>query len=394
MRNAAPVVAVCQCFSADGPKRSGGVAHRRRLMAVTDSSLEVSMRVFLTGATGFIGSRIVTELIGAGHQVLGLARSDNGAQRLEKAGAEVLRGMLKDTDIIARGAVRADAVIHTAFDHDFSRYAENCEKDRRAIRAMGAVLAGSDRPFIVTSVIGMGITRVGAPAIEQAIDWHHAPRAASEQAAAEIAAKGVSVAVVRLPQVHDTVKQGLITWLIDLARTKGVSAYVGDGANRWPAAHVTDVARLYRLALERHEGAHAITRSPRKVCRCVVLPTPSAPDSARRWCRCRRPQRRIILAGWQCSPGSTCRHRAHVRGNASAGNRPVQVFSPTSADATTVPRRPNKLRNPVARNGTRQSKLAVTRIRYLSRACAEAKARGRARPSASQDTRASGKRTA
>lgn len=220
------------------------------------------MLVFLTGATGFIGSRIVPELIGAGHQVLGLTRSDAGARWLEEAGAKVQRGALEDTDSLASGAAQADAVIHTAFDHDFSRFAENCEKDRQVIEAMGAVLAGSDRPLIITSVIGMGSTGPGQPANEQTVDWHHAnPRAASEQAGAKMAAKGVSVAVVRLPQVHDTAKQGLITPLIEVARTKGVSAYVGDGANRWPAAHVTDVARLYRLALEQHEpGAryHAV----------------------------------------------------------------------------------------------------------------------------------------
>lgn len=220
------------------------------------------MLVFLTGATGFIGSRIVPELIGAGHQVLGLTRSDAGARWLEEAGAKVQRGALEDTDSLASGAAQADAVIHTAFDHDFSRFAENCEKDRRVIEAMGAVLAGSDRPLIITSVIGMGSTGPGQPAIEQTVDWHHAnPRAASEQAGAKMAATGVSVVVVRLPQVHDTAKQGLITPLIEVARTKGVSAYVGDGGNRWPAAHVTDVARLYRLALEQHEpGAryHAV----------------------------------------------------------------------------------------------------------------------------------------
>lgn len=220
------------------------------------------MRVFLTGATGFIGSQILRELLGAGHQVLGLTRSNAGARWLDDAGVEVHRGAIEDTDSISRGAAQADAVIHTAFDHDFSRFAANCEKDRRVIRAIGAVLRGSDRPFIITSVIGMGSAGPGQLAIEQTVDWQHAnPRAASEQAGAEIAAQGVSVAVVRLPQVHDIVKQGLITPLIEIARAKGVSAYVGDGANRWPAAHVGDVARLYRLALEHHEAGaryHAV----------------------------------------------------------------------------------------------------------------------------------------
>ena len=211
------------------------------------------MHVFLTGATGFIGSRIVPELIEAGHRVLGLTRSDAGARWLEAAGAEVHRGSLEDPDSLARGAAEADAVIHTAFDHDFSNFVANCEKDGRVIAAMGAALAGSDRPLIITSGTGIGSPGPGRPAIEDAVDWDHPiPRIATERAGAEMAARGVSVAVVRLPQVHDTLKQGLITPAVAVARAKEVSAYVGDGGNRWPAAHVTDVARLYRLALERH----------------------------------------------------------------------------------------------------------------------------------------------
>ena len=220
------------------------------------------MRVFLTGATGFIGSRIVPELIAAGHRVLGLTRSDAGARWLEEAGADAHRGTLEDPSSVASGAAQADAVIHTAFDHDFSNFVGNCEKDRRVIEATGGVLAGSDRPLIITSGTGMGSAEPGRSATEDVVDWNNAnPRIASERAGAEQAAKGVSVAVVRLPQVHDTVKQGLITPLVAVARAKGVSAYVGQGVNRWPAAHVTDVARLYRLALERHEtGAryHAV----------------------------------------------------------------------------------------------------------------------------------------
>ena len=220
------------------------------------------MRVFLTGATGFIGSRIVAELIGAGHQVLGLTRSDSGARWLQEAGAEAHRGVLEDMDSLASGAARSDAVIHTAFDHDFSRFVANCAKDQRAIHAMGSVLVGSARPLIITSGTGMGSAEPGRPATEEIVDWNNPnPRIASEKAGADMAEKGVSVAVVRLPQVHDTVKQGLITPAVAIAREQGVSAYVGDGANRWPAAHVTDVARLYRLALERHEpGAryHAV----------------------------------------------------------------------------------------------------------------------------------------
>ena len=211
------------------------------------------MRVFLTGATGFIGFRIVSELIGAGHQVLGLTRSDKGAHRLEQAGAEVHRGTLEDPDSVARGAARADAVIHTAFDHDFSRFVENCEKDRRVILAIGGALAGSDRPLIITSGTGMGSPGPGERAVEDVIDREHFnPRRLSELAGEEVAKQGVSVAVVRLPQVHNTEKQGLISPAIEIAREKGLSAYVGDGANRWPAAHVGDVARLYRLALDKH----------------------------------------------------------------------------------------------------------------------------------------------
>ena len=220
------------------------------------------MRVFLTGATGFIGSRIVPALIGAGHQVLGLTRSDSGARWLEKAGAEAHPGTLEDPGSIADGAARADAVIHTAFDHDFSRFVENCEKDRRVIEAIGAVLAGSNRPFIITSGTGMGSRGPGQLAVEDVFDRDHPnPRRLSELTGEEIGNHGVSVAVVRLPQVHDTVKQGLISPAIEIAREKGLSAYVADGNNRWPAAHVTDVARLYRMALDNHRpGArwHAV----------------------------------------------------------------------------------------------------------------------------------------
>lgn len=220
------------------------------------------MRVFLTGATGFIGSRVVGELLDAGYQVLGLTRSEAGARALAEAGAEAHFGTLEDLDSLTSGAAQADAVIHTAFDHDFSRFVENCEKDRRVIEAMGAALAGSERPLIITSGVGLGSVGAGQLAIEQAVDWHHPnPRVASEQAGAAVADRGGSVAVVRLPQVHDTVKQGLISPFIELSRAKGVSAYVGAGANRFSAAHVTDVARLYRLALEHHEAGaryHAV----------------------------------------------------------------------------------------------------------------------------------------
>ncbi|MGJ4939139.1 SDR family oxidoreductase [Bradyrhizobium sp. HKCCYLS1011] len=213
------------------------------------------MRVFLTGATGFIGSRIVPELLQAGHHVIGMTRSDEGAARLSAAGAEVHHGTLEDLDSLRSGAAKADGVIHVAFDHDFSNFVANCEKDRRAIDALGSVLKGSDRPLLITSGTGMGSAGPGKPADEDIFDASHPnPRSASEIAGNALLEKGVNVSVVRLPQVHDTVKQGLITPLVEIARAKGVSAYVGDGSNRFPAAHVTDVARVYRLALEKRQA--------------------------------------------------------------------------------------------------------------------------------------------
>ncbi len=210
------------------------------------------MRVFLTGATGFIGSRIVPGLIGAGHSVLGLTRSEAGAAALTAAGAQVHRGDIEDLDSLRAGAAAADAVIHTAFDHDFSNFVANCEKDRRVIAAMGEVLKGSDRPFLITSGVGMGGGTPGKPATEDVFDRTHPnPRIASEEAGEALKAEGVDVRVIRLPQVHDPVKQGLISPMIEIARAKGVSAWVGEGLNRWPAAHVSDVAELYRLALDR-----------------------------------------------------------------------------------------------------------------------------------------------
>ena len=213
------------------------------------------MRVFVTGATGFIGSAVVKELVAAGHKVLGLSRSDQGAKALAEAGGEVYRGSIEDSDSLKEGAARLDGVIHLAFNHDFSRFKANCEDDRRIIKALAAALVGSDRPLIVTSGTPIANTVPGQPAKEDnatiGSDVH--PRAASEETATAVAADGVNVSVVRLPQVHDTAKQGLITPAIQLYREKGVCAYVGDGGNRWPAAHYLDVARLYRLAIEKAE---------------------------------------------------------------------------------------------------------------------------------------------
>jgi nucleoside-diphosphate-sugar epimerase len=218
------------------------------------------MRVFLTGATGFIGSAIIPELINAGHQVLGLTRSDAGAQSLIAAGAEVHRGSLEDPESLRSGAAQSDGVIHCAFDHtafgsDFSKFGEVCEKDRRAIEALGDTLSGSDRPLVITSGTGMGNAVPGQPATEDHFDPNHPnPRRLSEVAGAAVSKRGVNVSVVRLPQVHDTARQGLITYAVQVAREKGASAYIGEGLNRWPAAHVLDVAHLYRLALEKHEA--------------------------------------------------------------------------------------------------------------------------------------------
>jgi len=220
------------------------------------------MRVFVTGATGFIGSRIVPELINAGHKVLGLTRSEAGAEALIAAGAEVHRGNLEDVESLRRGAELADGVIHCAFNHDFSNFVANCEMDRGVIEAMGDVLVGSDRPLLITSGTGMGSPGQGQLATEDVANFEHPnPRVASEVAGAAVAERGVNVSVVRLPQVHDPVKQGLITPAVAVAREKKLSAYIGEGLNRWPAAHVLDVARLYRLALEKHEAGsryHAV----------------------------------------------------------------------------------------------------------------------------------------
>ncbi len=221
------------------------------------------MKVFVTGASGFIGSAVIPELIGAGHQVLGLVRSEAAAQALTASGAKPHLGSLEDLDSLTRGAAASDGVIHLAFNHDFSKFAENSGIDRRAIEALGGALAGSDRPLLVTG--GIGLLAPGQ-ALTEDMDLpaeSPTPRV-SEQAALALVPQGVRASVVRLPQVHNTLKQGLVTPLIAVAREKGVSAYVGDGANRWSAAHVLDTARLYRLALEKQEAGmryHAVAEA-------------------------------------------------------------------------------------------------------------------------------------
>ncbi len=208
------------------------------------------MRVFVTGASGFIGSAVVRELVSSGHQVLGLARSGESAKFIIAAGASVHHGALEDTGSLRSGAAKAEAVVHLGFHHDFSKFAEAAEMDRLAIEALGDELTGSDRPLIVTA--GIGPRNAGQVATEETdpIPNPRLPRV-SEQAALSLLSKGVRVAVVRLPQVHDPARQGLVTGLIAIARSKGVSAYIDGGLNRWAAVHVLDAAPLYRLVLEK-----------------------------------------------------------------------------------------------------------------------------------------------
>ncbi|HEY4123770.1 MAG TPA: SDR family oxidoreductase [Rhizomicrobium sp.] len=218
------------------------------------------MRVFVTGAAGFIGSATTKELIANGHQVVGLARSDANADALKKMGAEVHRGDLEDLESLKSGAAASDGVIHTAFIHDFSKFAENGQIDKRAIEAMGGVLEGTNKPLVVTS--GVGFLAPGRLATESDVAGDGFPRM-SEQAAFQFASRGVRAIAIRLPQVHGGEgKAGFVGYLYEAAREKRVAAYIGDGNNRWPAAHRLDVARLYRLALEKgRSGAayHAIS---------------------------------------------------------------------------------------------------------------------------------------
>ncbi len=294
------------------------------------------MRIFVTGATGFIGSATVRELLGAGHQVQGLVRSEANAAALAALGATVVRGSLEDLDGLRRGAESADGVIHTAFVHDFANFAEACAVDQRAIAAIGEVLAGSNRPFVVTS--GTPVV-TGRAATESDVGERTNPisamRAPAEDLTLALAERGVRSALVRLPRaVHGAGEQGwrggLVLPLVAVARAKGVAAYIGDGAQRWPAVHRLDAARLYRLAIEKAPAGSRLhaTADEGVAMRDLAAAIPDA-GSACRSRRCRRTRRSRTSASSGRSPASISPLRACARASCSASTRASPASSPT-----------------------------------------------------------------
>lgn len=216
------------------------------------NKIETNMHVFLTGASGFVGSAILNELLNNGHQVLGLVRSDDAVRKLEAAGATPLQGDVNDTELLRKGAAASDAVIHTAFNHDFSQFKASCEADRKVIETLGQALAGTDKPLVITT--GMGLLRYDRPVNEDDVlnvKSDQIPRAATDEAAHAAAANGVDVYLMRLPpSVHGAGDHGFVPMVIGMAKEKGESAYIGDGSNQWPAVHRFDAAVLYRLVVE------------------------------------------------------------------------------------------------------------------------------------------------
>lgn len=281
------------------------------------------MRVFLTGATGFIGSRIVPELLASGHQVVGMTRSDDGAKSLIAAGASPHRATLEDTAGIIAGAADADAVIHTAFDHDFTNFVANCEKDRRVIAALGSVLKGSDRPLLITSGTGMGGSGDGRLASEDVFNRHHSnPRIASELAAEQLLDEGVNVSVMRLPQVHDTVRQGLISPTSRSRPREGPSPMSETGSIAGPRRTSSTSRNSMPLLSTRASRARATTPSPRRASPPARSRRSWAPAWIYRSSRCPPIRRRTISAGSPYSPVSICPPAVRSRVRSSVGSRP------------------------------------------------------------------------
>ncbi|MCC8526211.1 SDR family oxidoreductase [Xanthomonas hortorum pv. gardneri] len=288
----------------------------------------IHMHVFVTGATGWVGTAVVDELLQHGHRVLGLSRSPEKAQTLKVKGADVLHATLDDLDSLRAAARAADGVIHLAFNHDFSRYTENAAQDRLVIDTLGDALQGSDKPLLVTSTLSAlrAFGRVASEADLPASDPSYPRR--SEEATRLLGERGVRAATIRLPSsVHGVGEtHGFVPMLIDLAREKGVSAYIGEGANRWPAVHVADAARLYRMALEgatRQAAYHAVADSG-------VRFREIAERSGTSWaCRWSRAMPRISV-GSQASPAKMCPPPARQRDSSWGGNRAVWGYWPIS----------------------------------------------------------------